>query len=101
MKKLIPMLLLAACAGRPVSSATSMCDGHKVRTKTYDDYTVLKIDGKKSKLSRAVSASGAKYEGVFDGKQTTLWNKGEKFTITMDGKAWPECVGKTKFSKSK
>ena len=42
-------------------------------------------------LREVVSASGARYEAVGD-PTTTFWSKGERATLVVKGKAYPECL---------
>lgn len=51
----------------------------------------LVVDGDRYELHGVVSASGARYEAVYD-PTTQLWDKGDRATLTVRGEAWPECT---------
>ena len=51
----------------------------------------LVVDGDRFELHGIVSASGARYEAVYD-PTTQLWDKGDRATLTVRGEAWPECT---------
>lgn len=51
----------------------------------------LIVDGNRYELHALVSASGARYEAIYD-PTTQLWDKGDRATLTVRGEAWPECT---------
>lgn len=52
------------------------------------------LNGDAAELKRAVSASGAKYDGVLNDTDVTLWNKGENWTMILDDDMVVECAVK-------
>lgn len=54
------------------------------------DVPRLVVDGDRYELRAMESASGARYEAVYD-PTTHLWDKGDRATLTVRGEAWPEC----------
>ncbi|MGZ8979948.1 MAG: META domain-containing protein [Burkholderiaceae bacterium] len=65
----------------------------RVGTVRRGDGEVLRLvaDGERYELHGIVSASGARYESVYD-PTTQLWDKGDRATLTVRGEAWPECT---------
>lgn len=51
----------------------------------------LVVDGDRYELHGMTSASGARYEAVYD-PTTQLWDKGDRATLTLRGEALPECT---------
>jgi heat shock protein HslJ/uncharacterized lipoprotein YbaY/membrane-bound inhibitor of C-type lysozyme len=51
----------------------------------------LVVGGDRYELRGLVSASGARYEAIYD-PTTQLWDKGERATLTLRGEALPECT---------
>lgn len=55
------------------------------------DVPRLVVGDRRYDLREVASASGARYEAI-DDPRTSLWNKGNRATVTLDGVAWPDCV---------
>ena len=51
----------------------------------------LVVDGDRYELHGVPSASGARYEAVYD-PTTHLWDKGDRVALTLRGEALPECT---------
>ncbi|MEO7410495.1 MAG: MliC family protein, partial [Sphingomicrobium sp.] len=47
--------------------------------------------GQKMAIDQVMAASGAKYEGRWDGESYTFWNKGKEATFTVPGKGDLQC----------
>lgn len=54
------------------------------------DLPQLAIGERRHDLRQVPAASGARYEAI-DDPRTTVWNKGDRATVTVGGVAWPEC----------
>jgi len=54
------------------------------------DAPQLVIGERRYDLKPVPAASGARYEAVGD-PRTSVWNKGDRATVTVGGVAWPEC----------
>jgi membrane-bound inhibitor of C-type lysozyme len=52
----------------------------------------LEWDGQAMAIDRVVAASGARYEGRWDGGSYSFWNKGREATLTVPGKGDLQCV---------
>jgi heat shock protein HslJ/membrane-bound inhibitor of C-type lysozyme len=68
-----------------------LCGNERVTVGYSKTAMLLTIGGETFEMRQAVSASGAKYESVND-PTTTLWNKGDRTTITVRGRTLPECT---------
>jgi heat shock protein HslJ/uncharacterized lipoprotein YbaY/membrane-bound inhibitor of C-type lysozyme len=55
------------------------------------DVPRLVVEGERYELRGVESASGARYEAVYD-PTTQLWDKGDRATLTVRGEVWPECT---------
>lgn len=55
------------------------------------DSAQLLVGERRYDLRQVPAASGARYEAI-DDPRTTVWNKGERTTVTVGGEVWPECV---------
>jgi heat shock protein HslJ len=55
-----------------------------LRSAGEEDEFLLTADGKNYRLKQAVSASGAKYEGI-DSPETFFWSKGDAATLFIEG----------------
>jgi heat shock protein HslJ/uncharacterized lipoprotein YbaY len=51
----------------------------------------LVVDGDRYELHAIASASGARYEAVYD-PTTQFWDQGDRASLTVRGEAWPECT---------
>jgi heat shock protein HslJ/membrane-bound inhibitor of C-type lysozyme len=54
------------------------------------DVPQLAVGERRIDLKEVVSASGARYEAIH-APGTTVWNKGTRATVVLDGEALPEC----------
>jgi len=54
------------------------------------DIPQLVVGSRRYDLRQVPAASGARYEAIGD-PRTTVWNKGERTTVTVGGEVWPEC----------
>lgn len=52
---------------------------------------VLEWGGQAIAIDRATTASGARYDGRWDGKAYAFWDKGEEATLTVAGKGDLQC----------
>lgn len=52
------------------------------------------INGDAVDLSSAVSASGARYVGVLNDTDVTMWGKGEQWTLFLGENTTIECIAK-------
>jgi heat shock protein HslJ/uncharacterized lipoprotein YbaY len=55
------------------------------------DVLRLVVGNERYELREVVSASGARYEAVYD-PTTQLWDKGDRATLTLRGETLPECT---------
>jgi membrane-bound inhibitor of C-type lysozyme len=67
------------------------CGDQRISVSRVEDRTVLNTDAGTFDLRPVQSASGAKYEAFTDAS-TTFWNKGDRGTLTIRGKSYPECT---------
>jgi heat shock protein HslJ/membrane-bound inhibitor of C-type lysozyme len=101
-------LLLAACAqttdapaptpaaSRPLVFASELrCGGRTLQfgvgKREGRDVPQLAVGERRIDLREVVSASGARYEGI-DDPRTSVWNKGRRATVVLDGETLPECT---------
>jgi heat shock protein HslJ len=54
------------------------------------DVPQLAVGARRIDLKQVVSASGARYEGI-DVPRTSVWSKGTRATVVLDGETLPEC----------
>ncbi|MGX0976950.1 heat shock protein HslJ/uncharacterized lipoprotein YbaY [Roseovarius sp. MBR-51] len=54
------------------------------------DEIVLRAEGRDIPMKQAVSASGARFEGIKD-RDTEFWNKGDTAMVRLEGRDLPEC----------
>lgn len=66
------------------------CGDTTVSAEFVEDGVILRGEGVELMLTQAVSGSGARY--VSEDGNTTFWNKGDKATLTLEGKELPECT---------
>ena len=77
---------------QPLAFASKLrCGDQWVRVGMLGDILNLVVDEVRYPLRQVVSASGARYEAVGD-PTTTFWSKGERATLVVKGKAYPECL---------
>lgn len=98
MKLILPLCILTAflfgcekqntikidCGGNNVEINMS-ADGEKLATL---------INGDKLEFNIAISASGARYVAQHSGKEITLWNKGDDWTLYLDAEPPIMCSAK-------
>lgn len=88
-------LALAGCAGPSQTDApltVQMECGLLPITVTYaGERATVVADDLTLDLVATRSASGAKYAQA-DNEETYLWNKGERATLQIDGRSWPQCL---------
>jgi heat shock protein HslJ/membrane-bound inhibitor of C-type lysozyme len=70
------------CGGRQAQFGIARRDGQ--------DLPQLVVGSRRYDLRQVPAASGARYEAIGD-PRTSLWNKGERTTVTVGGEVWPEC----------
>lgn len=75
----------------PLAFATEyVCGDVPVSVGVLDDRLVLQVEGREIALEQVRAASGARYEAPGEA-DTYVWNKGEAFTLRVDGRDFPEC----------
>lgn len=95
------LFLLFACAAVAACDKTDdgiircQCGDYAVEITTSQSGDTINavLNGDAAEFKRAVSASGAKYDGVLNDTNVTLWNKGADWTMILDDEAI-ECVVK-------
>lgn len=80
---------------RPLAFATALKCGDRVASfgvgkRDGRDVPQLAVGDRRYDLREVVAASGARYEAI-DDPRTTVWSKGDRFTLVVGGEAWPEC----------
>lgn len=82
-------------AGDAVAGASGdlwfRCGDQRISLSRIGDRTVLTADRESFDLHLVQAASGAKYEAVSD-RSTTLWSRGDRATLAIRGKSYPECT---------
>jgi membrane-bound inhibitor of C-type lysozyme len=94
MKKILFSLLVALVLAGCGDSSDNMikCGAYEVETEAVDqDNLRVVLNGDEVVLTRAVSASGARYEGVLNDITIALWNKGNDWTLFLNGEDPVEC----------
>lgn len=101
MKKTIIMLgilasgLTAGCGEKtpPTPKKIALkCGNYDVAIEMVDKDTLkTAINGEKIEMFRAISASGAKYDGRGAATSVSLWNKGEKWSLLLNNGRPIEC----------
>ncbi len=96
MKKIIlPILLSVALCGCGDSDQgiSVVCGNYDVNIKLGSDGTHLSalINNKPFDFILGTSASGAKYDGIVNGNNVSLWNKGESWTMFVNEDIVFEC----------
>ena len=87
MKKIIlPFLLISFLSGCESHEQTVQCGDYNVVINFSEDGTIMHavINGVPTDLYLVQSASGAKYDGVFNGQNLTMWSKGELWTAFIN-----------------
>ena len=77
-------------APRGAFSSVLSCGDERVTVGFSQTALLLTVGGKTFEMRRIEAASGARYEAVED-PTTTLWNEGDRQTITVRGRTLPEC----------
>ena len=67
------------------------CGGHRAVVGFSQSAMQLVIQNETFELNQVRTASGARYEAVNDAT-TSFWNKGDRATLTVRGRSYPECV---------
>jgi membrane-bound inhibitor of C-type lysozyme len=84
-------LILAGCdGGKPIEHKkyALKCGSYDVAIETVDADTLkTAINGEKITMNRAVSASGAKYQGKGAAISAGLWNKDGDWSLEIGGRA--------------
>jgi membrane-bound inhibitor of C-type lysozyme len=70
------------------------CGDQQVTVQQVGDRTVLTTESGTFDLHRVEAASGARFEAFTDGS-TTFWSKGDRATLAIRGKSYPECLRQT------
>lgn len=83
-------VLMLERPGTDVTVSELRCGERRARATASGEELVLEAAGQRWRLSRVVSASGARYQRPGD-RGTEFWNKGEQATLRLAGRAWPEC----------
>lgn len=86
---------LCAC-DRAEHDGGFVCGAYDVTMELADDGDMLHavLNGDAVDLTRAVAASGAKYQGVLNDTTVILWEKGENWTLMLDEDIVIECDAK-------
>ena len=96
MKKIVLVLfmfvVLCGC-GDSDQGISVVCGNYDVNIKLGSDGTHLSvlINNKHFDFMQGVSASGAKYDGIVNGNNVSLWNKGESWTMFVNEDIVFEC----------
>ncbi len=85
------LFALASCGGLPAEFEEYRCGDQTVSVGVAGDALHLQIGKERRELRRAEAASGAKYEAPND-PDTMFWSKGNRATLMVDGRMYPECV---------
>jgi membrane-bound inhibitor of C-type lysozyme len=72
-------------------ASTLRCGDQSATVGMVGDTLTVVVDGMRYSLRQAVSASGARYEAVGD-PTTTFWSEGDRATLVVKGRVYPECV---------
>ena len=67
------------------------CGEQRIQVKFADDQAHLQLNDQTLTLDLVKSASGARFQLAND-SNTEFWNKGDMALLTVNGKAYPECV---------
>jgi membrane-bound inhibitor of C-type lysozyme len=98
-------VLLGGCDSTPPPQAETQkialkCGNYDVAIEVADADTLnTAINGEKITMYRAISASGAKYDGKGAAVSASLWNKGENWSLIVNNGSTISC--KTQNRKSK
>lgn len=67
------------------------CGGESVSVGYVGDQATLVVDGDSIPVQPVPSASGERYDAVLD-PGTFIWSKGNRATLEVRGRAYPECI---------
>jgi heat shock protein HslJ/uncharacterized lipoprotein YbaY len=86
---------VGALALRPVQplafSTAFNCGGYRAVVGFSGHTMQLAIHGRTYEMKQVTAASGARYEAV-DEVSTAFWSKGDRATLTLRGRDYPECI---------
>ncbi|MDE5615979.1 MAG: MliC family protein [Alphaproteobacteria bacterium] len=88
---------LAACDAKNASDViVQQCGDYTVEITLSEsgDRINAVLNGDAAELINAVSASGARFDGVLNDTPVTMWNKGDSWTMILDEDMVYECVAK-------
>lgn len=102
MKKVLLFVFCAAmiCAcdkkNEDASVIVRQCGDYTVEIEFSDngDKINANINGDAVELANVVAASGAKFDGVLNDTDVTLWNKGDDWTMLIDQDMVISCIAK-------
>lgn len=83
---------LRLAEARPMSFASTLrCGGRVATFGSLRNRWTLVVDGREIPMREVRAASGARFEAEGD-PRTSLWSRGERAQLALDGAAWPECT---------
>lgn len=91
------LLALAACDSAPESpeireTFALKCGGYDVVIEVVSGDTLnTTLNGEKIRMNRAISASGAKYEGKGAAVLAAMWSKGDNWTLHINDEVVHDC----------
>ena len=83
--------LMMAPVSQQSAAASWRCGGQVVDVDFDNEAAVLAIGNRRVALRQVVTASGARYEAIGD-PSTSVWSKGSRLLLEVDGQHFPECV---------
>lgn len=88
--------VVAACDKTDDGIIRCQCGDYAVEITTSQSGDTINavLNGDAAEFKLAVSASGAKYDGVLNDTGVTLWNKGADWIMILDDDTVVECVVK-------
>jgi heat shock protein HslJ/membrane-bound inhibitor of C-type lysozyme len=94
--QLAPAPAVAPAAAAPLRFASDLRCGERtlqfgVGRRDGRDVPQLAVGARRIDLKQVVSASGARYEGI-DDPRSSVWNKGRRAIVVLDGETLPECT---------
>lgn len=92
-KLLFAMLGVLVLAGCNSSDDSMKCGPYDVMVQYHEDTDTLSatLNGDAVDLTHVMSASGARYDGILNDTQVTLWNKGKDWTLFLNDDEPIEC----------
>ena len=95
MKKiLLPVVFICTLTACERSSSYMQCGDYRVSDITFTpDGTIMDayVNDTLTRFYLVQSASGSKYDGVYDAKQMILWSRGEAWTMFINDGPALEC----------